>query len=63
MMKLLDDLIVTTVTCFLRGVFVIGTGLAYIQFLALALAVAMLCTAGLAYAVVAIRMALSGPSP
>lgn len=59
-MKFLDDLIVTLALRTLRAVMAVGTGLVYVQFLALALLAAMAGTVTLAVILTAAKTALIG---
>lgn len=59
-MKSIDDLIVSLALRVLRAVMAIGTGLVYVQFLALAFLVAMAGTVTLALMLAAAKSALLG---
>ncbi|AIV73588.1 hypothetical protein ACPTFP_28925 [Pseudomonas aeruginosa] len=59
-MKFLDDLIVSIATRIIRGIFAVGTGLVYVQFVGLAFVLAMFGTVGFAVLVAAFKTALFG---
>jgi len=59
-MRIIDDLIVKTATTILRGVMAVGTGLVYVCFFALTVAVAMVSTTVLAVILAAAKAAIFG---
>lgn len=59
-MRFLDDLIVTIATKILRGVMAVGTGLVYVQFIALVFVTAMVCMTAFAVILAVGKAALFG---
>ncbi|MBE0436926.1 MAG: hypothetical protein IBX56_14110 [Methylomicrobium sp.] len=59
-MKLIDDLIVDSAVAMFRGVMAVGTGLVYIQFLALIFVLSMAGSIALAVVLAAAKVVLFG---
>lgn len=59
-MKFLDDLIVRIATRTIRGIFAVGTGLVYVQFVGLAFLLAMFGTVFFAVFLAAVKVAMFG---